>query len=321
MSNGFNVRNITIEQSLDASINYNDSIVNINSNYLSSAGVFTFTGTAISQQTIISRGCVWSISANPTINDNKVEDNGIGSGTFTVNFYYYGIDLVYARAYCQTSAGYFYGSDLTAYPVICLAEGTHISLYNGDRKNIENITYDDELLVWDFDNGKFTFAKPLWIKHVQISTEFNVIEFSNDTDLKTIGDHRIYNKLLGKFSHVFTDDEMPIGSETYSLNKEHVHITNKYKVFDKINFYNIITNVHMNLFADNILTSNRYSNLYEIKNMKYIKPTNNEFLSIELFKEIPEKYINGMRLLENKKIPIQDTITYINRLEILKLII
>ena len=32
------------------------------------------------------------------------------------------------------------------------------------KKRIEDITYDDEVLVWDFDKGCFTKAKPFWIK-------------------------------------------------------------------------------------------------------------------------------------------------------------
>ena len=43
----------------------------------------------------------------------------------------------------------------------CFIEGTQISLENGLTKNVEDITYDDELLVWNFDEGKFDIAKPV----------------------------------------------------------------------------------------------------------------------------------------------------------------
>ena len=43
----------------------------------------------------------------------------------------------------------------------CFIEGTQISLGNGLTKNVEDITYDDELLVWNFDEGKFDTVKPI----------------------------------------------------------------------------------------------------------------------------------------------------------------
>ena len=46
----------------------------------------------------------------------------------------------------------------------CLLAGTLISLADGTQKKIEDIAFDDELLVWDFDNGCLTTSKPLWIK-------------------------------------------------------------------------------------------------------------------------------------------------------------
>ena len=40
------------------------------------------------------------------------------------------------------------------------------------RKKIKDVTYDDLLLVWDFDEAKFTWAKPLWIRQEEISKSF-----------------------------------------------------------------------------------------------------------------------------------------------------
>ena len=50
---------------------------------------------------------------------------------------------------------------ITSWWVACLLACTKISLADGTTKNIEDITYDDELLVWDFDNGCFSKAKSL----------------------------------------------------------------------------------------------------------------------------------------------------------------
>ncbi len=69
----------------------------------------------------------------------------------------------------------------------------------------------------------------------------------------------------------------------------------------------------MNLFANGILTSCVFSNIYPIENMKYVKD-DNEKINIDNLK-IDKKYIDGLRLNE---VPInfrgskEETIKYIN---------
>lgn len=46
----------------------------------------------------------------------------------------------------------------------CLLKGTKITLADRSEKNIEDLTYDDELLVWNFDEGKLDKAKTAWLK-------------------------------------------------------------------------------------------------------------------------------------------------------------
>ena len=46
----------------------------------------------------------------------------------------------------------------------CLIEGTKVKLANGEEKNIEDIDYDDLLLVWSYDEGRVVEEYPLWIE-------------------------------------------------------------------------------------------------------------------------------------------------------------
>lgn len=71
-------------------------------------------------------------------------------------------------------------------------------------------------------------------------------------------------------------------------------------VKETVNYYNIITDYHMNLFANGILTSLRLNNLYKIENMKFVKD-NRELASREEFSSIPDKYFYGLRLAEQPK--------------------
>ena len=72
----------------------------------------------------------------------------------------------------------------------------------------------------------------------------------------------------------------------------------------------------MNLFANGILTSCVFSNIYPVEDMKYIVEDSIERISNDDLVDIDEKYINGLRLNE---VPInfrgdkKSTISYIKQ--------
>ena len=182
----------------------------------------------------------------------------------------------------------------------CFVEGTEITLADRTRKNIENVTYEDELLVWDFDNGCFATAKPLFISKGQTTTEYNYIKFEDGTELKTVVDHRIFNMELQKFTYTMDEENTPIGTTVFKEDGTTTKLIERKVVKEKVNYYNVITDYHMNLFANEILTSLRLNNLYEIKDMKFVKD-NRKLTSREEFKNIPDKYFYGLRLAEQPK--------------------
>jgi len=86
-------------------------------------------------------------------------------------------------------------------------------------------------------------------------------------------------------------------------------------VNEQVRYYNVITSHHMNLFANGILTSCRYNNIYPIVDMKFVKEER-KATPQEAY-EVDSRYYEGLRLAE-QTIPAADTIAYINRLEALK---
>ena len=97
------------------------------------------------------------------------------------------------------------------------------------------------------------------------------------------------------FTYPMTDDT-PIGTTTLNANGEYVKLVSKEEVEEPIMYYNVMTNYHINLFANNILTSSRLSNIYPIKDLKYIckKKRNNEYN----FSSYNEYLVKGLRLNE-----------------------
>ena len=183
---------------------------------------------------------------------------------------------------------------------MCLSENTEVYVYDEKKKKyrkkkIGDLTYDDELLCWDFDNGCFAKEKPIWIMKEKQTFKFNRLAFSDGSILETINQHRIFNVEKGMFTYPMTDDT-PIGTTTLNANREHVKLISKEEVEEPIKYYNIMTNYHINLFANDILTSSRLSNIYKIEDLKYVKDDRelNDVSQVGC----DEKWIKGLRLEE-----------------------
>ena len=157
----------------------------------------------------------------------------------------------------------------------CMIEGTQITLADGTTKAIEDITYDDELLVWNFYAGRFDTAKPKWIKVEETAPRYNLVKFSNGSEVGFVGAggekgyHRIFNKEAGAFTHTGCKDT-PNGTTTFSQDETFPTVVSQKVVEKEVKFYNVITDKHYNLFANGILTSCRLSNKYRIEDMRYI---------------------------------------------------
>lgn len=239
------------------------------------------------------------------------------TGAQTLNFqpsYQFYDDLINIRVYARNEAGVAYSpTTLTWTPVICLAEGTAITLADGNTKPIEDIAMTDSIRVWNFDTATATSAQPLWIKRRESTIQYNLIRFSDGSELKTIGQHRIFNKEAGAFTYPMTADT-PVGTTTVKADGTEVTVVDKRIVYAAVNYYNVVTDGgHMNLYANNILTSLRYNNIYPIANMQFNKDARVVRDRTE-FTGIADRWIDGLRLPEQTT-DIKDIKKYVARLE------
>jgi hypothetical protein len=272
-----------------------------------------FIGSATGPE-ITDKGVVWNTTENPSLTNGTIISAGSGSGNinimFTVeeeNIYYY------ARTYAITPGGIVYGAVLSTYAVICLAKGTLITLDDLSTKLIENIDYNDKLLVWNFDDGIFSSANPLWIKRSETTNAYNLLKFSDGSFLKTINQHRIFNIEKGSFTYPMTDDT-PIGTTTFNSAGKFITLISKEKITETVDYYNIISNYHLNIFANEILTSCRLNNMYPIdNNMTFVKSTHPRFIPLDAYENISAIYYDGLRLAE-QLLPIAEINKYVNRL-------
>lgn len=202
---------------------------------------------------------------------------------------------------CDTNKTITLGNGtIVSVSIPCFAEGTMITLSDGSRKPIEKITYEDELKVWNFDKGREDNAKILWISESHQTNKYYRCEFSDGTVLKLIGDdhadHRVFNYTDKCFEYA---SDIECGKEVFTENGIVKKVRGEW-VEEAVNYYNLITDYHINCYIEGILSSCRYSNLYPIDDdLKYIKDDRKKRPYRE-FKEvgISREWYNGMRLGE-----------------------
>lgn len=188
--------------------------------------------------------------------------------------------------------------DATLHIVLCYTKNTKITMSDFTVKEVQDITYDDELLVWDFDNGCYTFSKPLWIKQEECALSYYHCIFENGMTLDLVGSdgncHAVFclddnkfeyaNNCVGKL--VMTQEG---ASKLVSCELKH----------EIVEHYNIITDYHINCYANGVLTSSKLNNIYPIKDMVFIKDSRN-IIPYNAYEDIPLEYYHGLRLYERK---------------------
>jgi hypothetical protein len=182
---------------------------------------------------------------------------------------------------------------MIAFP--CFLKGSLVNLWNGKTKKIEDITYDDEILCWDFDNGTYAPAKPFWIKKAQTNAYYWVNRFESGKEIRTTGTvagHRFFDVDEGKFLY----NTECVGDICYTLDGDD-RLVDAVKTEGECEFYNVYTHYHMNMFVNGILTGFRYNNLYPVKNMKFVKDVR-ALRPREEFSGLSDAWFYGMRCSE-----------------------
>lgn len=196
----------------------------------------------------------------------------------------------------------------------CLAEGTKILLASGSWKNIEDITYDDLLLVYNYETGTMTKEYPVWIEKKGISQNYTLSTFSDGSTLKTIGAHGIYSYDANKFVDINNKEEYHIGIQVAKYNNgkiEKVTVTNIEYYEEEIAYYQVISSIYYNIISNNIITTDGNINLvnmynfnsdftWQIDRLTVIEDSKNTFTYKELSDIMPKYMFIGLRANEMK---------------------
>lgn len=179
----------------------------------------------------------------------------------------------------------------------CFVKGTLVTMADGSTKKVEDLSYDDYVLAYDFDNGKMSSGKIFWIAREQTAPCYWEIETESGVLLKLVGaqnkSHRLFNATQNKFIY---PQDFTEGDEVYFETGKKEKLVRCEKVYKEVEFYNFQAD-HLNCFVNGVMAGCRFSNVYHIENMKYIKD-DRELANREDFTEIPDYLYYGLRLAE-----------------------
>ena len=127
----------------------------------------------------------------------------------------------------------------------CFTKDTLISLSNGITKKVQDIHYNDELLVWNFDEGKFDKAKPLWIKKTEQASYYYKVTLENGIILNLVGSNGKCHRLFNYDNQLFESATDLVGKQVSTL-QGLSKVVSVEKIEETCEYYNIITDYHMN---------------------------------------------------------------------------
>ena len=110
----------------------------------------------------------------------------------------------------DAGASYTPTADITLYAQwsrSCVTGDTLVTLADGTQKRIDQVRFDDKILVWDFDKGEYTFANASIIEnHGYESNDVIKLEFEDGTTVKVVNLHGFFDASLNKWVDIDADN-------------------------------------------------------------------------------------------------------------------
>jgi len=142
----------------------------------------------------------------------------------------------------------------------CVVEGTLISMADGSYKKVEDICSDDEVLVFNHENGKLESSKVIFNDCEELDY-YKVIycEFSNGSKVGVVSEHGFFSLEENKYVYIKEDNYLDyIGKKFITFdsygNKIIVTLTNAYMESKLCRVYSPVTEKTLNYFSEDMLS-------------------------------------------------------------------
>ncbi len=195
------------------------------------------------------------IYASPTLSNNaRDEMYGLVKYQYTDN----------AGAIYNYVVGY-HAPQTTVKSITCLAEGTLITLADGSQKKVEDITTEDDLLVFNHETGKYEAGKLWFTDHTgDLAANRSIInlKFSDGTVTRISYEHSFFDLDLMKYVFIREDNVSEYVGHRFvktlwdgeEFTNGEVTLTEAYVTVENIKVYGPISEYHLNMVSDSLLT-------------------------------------------------------------------
>lgn len=160
----------------------------------------------------------------------------------------------------------------------CFTGDTLVTLADYSVKRIDELTMNDDVLIYDFFKGEYSSAKPMLIFHHNDVEEYCRLTFSDGTIVKMVDGHKFFDMDKEEWVMILNETcQNFIGCHFAKVEKEgiiSVELVDATIIKEVVTSYSAETLFHINMVFGGMLTftPQKHEGIYEyftIKNMKY----------------------------------------------------
>lgn len=160
----------------------------------------------------------------------------------------------------------------------CFSGDSKVQLADGTYKLAEDIEYDDLLLTWNMDEGRYSASYPVWISKILKEETVYTMEFDDGKSIEIIGSHRAFSATSNTFAKAIDISHSQIGKEFVKVatdsNGNVLHdengqmynikskVTNITETTKEVMVVNLVTAYQLNNFINGLLCSTGFINMY-----------------------------------------------------------
>lgn len=137
----------------------------------------------------------------------------------------------------------------------CLAEGTLITFSDGSKEKVENIQLGDEVMTWNFFEGKQESNPVMYIKVDCIRSDAYVMKFDNGETITSIGAHAFFNYSKKQFVKVNNEHYLEYLNDEFYFEDGISRLISIEQIEYKGNCYVLMPIVTGNCFANGALNT------------------------------------------------------------------
>ena len=141
----------------------------------------------------------------------------------------------------------------------CVASGTLVTLADGTRRPIEELTLNDRVRVFDHEKGEYTTANILFLENDGYKL-YNIVncEFSNGTKLRIIGRHGLFDLTTHQYEYVSIKTYQDLIGHEFAVESEsgygRITLVNAYVTTEYTGCYELPSEWHMNYFVEGMFS-------------------------------------------------------------------